>query len=291
MPPEFLAAICRTLGEDHQRVLVRPISGGDINTAVELRFPGESVFVKYGGVDAQGFAAECEGLEALTSINSGLMIPRPIAHGELLGRGFLAMELLELTPKSVRSDAALGQGLARLHGHHQSYFGWHRDNRIGATPQPNPATQDWVQFFLQHRLRHQALLLRDRAIEDGIEAIGEVIEPLFDGYIPYPSLLHGDLWGGNYAACGDQAVIYDPACYHGCRETDLAMTELFGGFGPGFYAAYNATAPLHQGYPLRRPLYQLYHVLNHANLFGGAYLPQARQRIAQILASVSGPDG
>ncbi len=289
MPPDLLAAICRSLGKSASDIAVtRPISGGDINSAVELRIGERSVFVKYGGVDSEAFAAEADGLQALAAAASGLIVPEPIAYGEARGRSFLVLEMLKLTPKSQRSDAALGAGLAKLHNIRQPGFGWHRDNRIGATRQPNPQTEDWLTFCGEHRLAHQARLLGNLAITEGVERLCRGLATLFADFQPYPSLLHGDLWGGNYAGCGERAAIFDPACYFGCRESDLAMTELFGGFGPAFYAAYDEHLPLDPGYPRRRGLYQLYHVLNHANLFGGAYVPQAQDRLATLIQSIDG---
>ncbi len=291
MPPDFLAALCRTLDLDKNRLTVTAISGGDINTAVKLRTHDDEVFVKYGGVDADAFGAESDGLEALyQAADSGdgtLLIPKPIAFGELTGRPFLAMESLHLSPKSEGSDAAMGLGLAQIHRRRQATFGWHRDNRIGATPQPNPPSLDWLEFFLQHRLLHQAALLGDREILRGIEKISRNIDQLFDRFEPFPSLLHGDLWSGNYAAVGNHAAMFDPACYYGCRETDLAMTELFGGFGPAFFTRYNQSLALDHGYPKRRPVYQLYHLLNHANLFGGSYIPQALDQLDIIANNIA----
>ncbi|MEM1088780.1 MAG: fructosamine kinase family protein [Pseudomonadota bacterium] len=289
MPPDLLAAICRSLGKSASDIAVtRPISGGDINSAVELRLGERSVFVKYGGVDSDAFAAEAEGLQALAAADSGLVVPEPIAYGETGGCSFLVLEMLRLTPKSTRSDAELGVGLASLHEIRQRGFGWHRDNRIGATRQPNPQTEDWQTFFGEHRLAHQARLLGNRAVTDSVNRLRGGMSALFADFQAFPSLLHGDLWGGNYAACGERAAIFDPACYFGCRESDLAMTELFGGFGPAFYAAYEDRLPLDPGYPRRRGLYQLYHVLNHANLFGGAYVPQAQERLAGLIQSLDG---
>lgn len=286
MHPELLSAVCRALGAQQYRnsePVCFPISGGDINSAVKLVLGRETFFVKSGGVDAEGFAAESDGLEALFDADSGIVIPRPVLHGEYRGHAYLVLEWLDLKPKTNASDAALGAGLARLHGTRQPAFGWHRPNRIGATVQPNPITDRWPSFFVQQRLRHQARLLGDAEVTEGIDAIEAEIDALFDGFTPYPSLLHGDLWGGNYSASDQGPAMFDPACYFGCRETDLAMTELFGGFGPAFYEAYHHNLPLNSGYRRRRGLYQLYHILNHANLFGGAYLPQARERIIRIV--------
>ncbi|MFK7957270.1 MAG: fructosamine kinase family protein [Lysobacterales bacterium] len=295
MPPDFLAALCRKLGLHQDDLVVTPVNGGDINTAVTLISPKERLFVKYGGVDADAFGAESDGLEALYEAadegDGALQIPRPIAYGELCGRAFLAMECLQIRPKSQHSDSAMGRGLAQIHARRRATFGWHRNNRIGATRQPNPPNSHWVDFFLQHRLLHQATLLGDPQVLRELDNISRNADQLFDRFQPFPSLLHGDLWGGNYAAVGHRAAMFDPACYHGCRETDVAMTELFGGFGPAFFASYNQALALDPGYPRRRPLYQLYHLLNHANLFGGSYISQSLDQldvIARTIAEASG---
>lgn len=286
MNPAFVESLTRALGEASPPARWETVSGGDINAAAIIRFESASYFAKFGGVDRQAFEAEAEGLDALRATGSSLVIPKPLATGDAGGQAFLVLERLPLTRKSAATDRALGRGLAELHGIEQPRFGWHRDNRIGATPQPNPWADDWVPFFARYRLRHQARLLGQRAVSEAVEALTPQLPRLFAGFEPYPSLLHGDLWGGNYAgSSAGSAAVYDPACYFGCRESDLAMTELFGGFGPAFYEAYEDQLPLQIGYPQRRPLYQLYHVLNHANLFGGSYTRQALSLLEQLIAA------
>jgi len=182
-----------------------------------------------------------------------------------------------------------GRRLAALHRHTGDGFGWHRDNTIGATPQPNDAAGDWIDFYRHRRLAFQLSLaarrgLGRRALAKG-ERILDRLPGFFPGYRPDPSLLHGDLWGGNYGYADGQPVLFDPAVYHGDREADLAMTELFGGFPAEFHAAYRETWPLDPGYPVRRTLYNLYHVLNHYNLFGGGYAGQAERMLDELLAA------
>jgi fructosamine-3-kinase len=184
--------------------------------------------------------------------------------------------------------AALGRGLAALHANHAERFGWHRDNTIGSTPQPNAWSDSWLEFWRDRRLAQQLELAHrnGHALARG-DALLAGLHQLLDGHEPRPSLLHGDLWGGNAGFTdGGEPVVYDPACYCGDREADLAMTELFGGFRPAFHAAYREAAPLAPGYPLRRDLYNLYHVLNHLNLFGGGYLRQAGSMIDRLLSEI-----
>jgi fructosamine-3-kinase len=170
-------------------------------------------------------------------------------------------------------------------------FGWHRDNTIGSTPQPNRRNRDWAQFWAGQRLDFQ---LRMAAANDAGarlvargERLLEALPALLERHRPPASLLHGDLWSGNYAYTRDgEPAIFDPATYYGDRETDLAMTELFGGFPREFYAAYQSAWPLDAGYATRKRLYNLYHVLNHFNLFGGGYLAQAQGLIDGLLSEV-----
>lgn len=269
---------------------IERLGGGDINEAFAIRGLTSGVFVKLNRrAEADLFAAEHAALAEIVATGT-LRVPKPLGWGERDGVAYLALELLEFGPSSARAEAGLGGALARLHRIEQPWFGWHRDNFIGRTPQPNPRTSDWIEFFGASRLEFQVKLLRDRGGAPGLkrrcEALIVRLPELFAGFCPRPSLLHGDLWGGNHATLADgHAVAFDPASYYGCRETDLAMTELFGGFGPAFYRGYEAEWPLDPGYPRRRPLYQLYHVLNHANLFGGSYLGQTQRLMERIIRS------
>jgi fructosamine-3-kinase len=218
-------------------------------------------------------------------------VPAVLGFGTSGDRAFLALEWIEFGPVQPGTEARLGEGLARLHRTIAGRFGWHRDNTIGATPQRNDWTADWLEFFAKHRLGYQLELAErsghgGRWVERGCE-LCERLDAFFSGYAPQPSLLHGDLWGGNWAADTSGApVIFDPATYYGDREADLAMTHLFGGFGREFYAAYDAAWPLDRGANARRDLYNLYHVLNHLNLFGGGYRAQAERMIERLLAEM-----
>ncbi len=267
----------------------RPVSGGDISAAWRLQAAGGDVFLKTGPASSlHMFEAEAEGLVELAGANA-VRVPTVYAVGEVGGDAFAAFEWLEFDRQSRDVEQKLGRQLAELHRSVKDRFGWHRDNTIGLTPQHNPWSENWVDFFAEHRLRYQLQLAADRGFGGELQLHGarllKRLPVFFDGYEPAASLLHGDLWGGNWAACGGEPVIFDPAVYYGDRETDLAMTRLFGGFGRAFYSAYEASWPLAPGHEQRLHLYQLYHVLNHLNLFGSGYLGRATQLIESLLRS------
>jgi fructosamine-3-kinase len=234
------------------------------------------------------FEAEADALRALTATHS-VRVPQPIVSGTAAGQAFLVLDYLDLRG---RGDAALlGEQMAQLHRVPQTRFGWTHDNWIGSTPQRNAWQHDWIAFWREQRLGFQLALAAQNGYGGALQRDGDMLlarlDALFDGYTPAPSLLHGDLWGGNHAYLADGApVIFDPALYVGDRECDLAMSELFGGFAPDFYAAYRASWPLDAGYAVRKTLYNLYHILNHANLFGAGYAAQAARMTAALLAQI-----
>jgi fructosamine-3-kinase len=236
------------------------------------------------------FDAEAQGLREMAAINA-VRVPEVICYGQADGHSYLVLEYIALGGLRGKASALLGQQLAKMHRATQPYFGWHIDNTIGSTPQINERSHDWLQFWQQQRLGQQLSFAANNGFGGRLQQRGEKLladlPALLDGYEPQASLLHGDLWGGN-AAADDRGnpVIFDPACYYGDRETDLAMTELFGGFGSDFFAAYQAEYPLDSGYQLRKTLYNLYHILNHLNLFGGGYLGQAESMIDRLLAEI-----
>ena len=231
------------------------------------------------------FEAEADGLAALAA--AGARVPAPLCHGSAGGEAFLVLEYLE-----IRGDgdyAALGRALARVHSVLGESFGWRRDNYIGKTPQLNPRSSSWSEFWRDARLAPQLELARKNGLGAGLLRRGErlidAVPRLLSGHAPRASLLHGDLWSGNSGFLAKGApVLFDPAVYWGDREADLAMTELFGGFPAAFYSAYAEAAPLDPGYAQRKTLYNLYHVLNHANLFGGGYASRAERMIDGLLA-------
>jgi len=287
---ELEAAIARALGREFSVSDRAPVGGGCISEAWRLDSSEGPCFVKTGPADAaDAFAAEADGLVALGS--GELRVPAVLARGECGGRAWLLLEYLDLRGLDRAAGARLGEALAALHGDAGGSFGWHRDNYIGSTPQANGELGGWVTFLRERRLRPQLVLAADRGAPAGLAEAGErLLEALpafFADYDPHPALLHGDLWGGNAAALGDGTpVLFDPAVYRGDREADLAMTELFGGFPPAFYEAYDATLPRDPGYATRRELYNLYHLLNHHNLFGGGYGRQALASCERLLAAL-----
>jgi fructosamine-3-kinase len=265
------------------------VAGGCINECHVVRGGGRAYFVKVNAAQrAQMFAAEAEGLEEIARTGT-VRVPAPLCHGVCSRFSWLVLEHLELQPATDRSMRELGRRLARMHRVTAARFGWRRDNAIGSTPQPNAQGEDWIAFWRSHRLGFQLELAAAKGYGGRLIALGErLLEKLpafFAGYRPQPSLLHGDLWAGNVAAtAAGEPVLFDPAVYYGDREADIAMTELFGGFAPAFYEAYRAEYPLEPGYEVRRQLYNLYHVLNHLNLFGGAYRARAERTMGELIA-------
>lgn len=267
----------------------KPISGGDINHAFLLQGKKACYFVKLNRADlVDMFAAEFTGLYELAQTQT-VKVPKPITFGQTADASFLVLEFLDLKRATPQSERSFGEQLAQLHLRKQPFFGWHIDNTIGSTPQKNARTENWVTFWREKRLGFQLQLAAQKGYSSQLQALGEKLserlDDFFVNYTPQPSLLHGDLWGGNVATTEqNQPVIFDPACYYGDRETDLAMTELFGGFSQNFYAAYNDVWQLDADYKTRKMLYNLYHILNHVNLFGGGYALQAQQMMQKLLA-------
>ncbi len=288
MPGALATAIEEACGVRIDPAGLREVGGGSINRSCVVDSDAGRLFLKINAASCfEMFAAEAEGLAELAGA-AELRVPRVHGFGIAGGDAWLAMECLELGRADEACRRRLGEGLAALHRHTADAHGWHRDNTIGSTPQPNRRDPDWVRFLGEQRIGHQLDLAAGVGAGDLLEDGHRLLERLgefFTDYRPVPSLLHGDLWGGNFGAVGGEPVIFDPAVYFGDRETDIAMTELFGGFGAAFYEAYRSAWPLDPGYEIRRDLYQLYHVLNHLNLFGGAYLGQARSLIGRLLAA------
>jgi protein-ribulosamine 3-kinase len=263
----------------------RSVSGGCINQSYLLADDQRRFFVKLNDAKRLAmFEAEAGGLQQILASQT-VRAPRPICHGIADDQAYLVMEYLDLR---AHGDAtALGQQLALMHHPQQAYFGGLRHTTL----QPNTQTASWITFMREQRIGYQLRLAAQNGYVGKLQTQGQKLlaglDAFFTDHQPQASLLHGDLWGGNHGYLADGTpVIFDPAVYYGDRETDLAMTELFGGFAPAFYAAYREAWPLDTGYGVRKTLYNLYHILNHVNLFGGGYAAQALQMIAQLNAEL-----
>ncbi|MEH1849309.1 MAG: fructosamine kinase family protein [Nostoc sp.] len=286
------AHISQVTGEKFQSQQRRAVGGGCINQGYAVSNGEITYFVKQNlASQVAMFEAEGLGLEEMLATAS-IRVPKPLTWGVAENSSYIVLEWLELGSGNSNSslrDAPrweeMGHKLAAMHKASSSQgFGWKINNTIGSTPQINTWTADWVEFYIKHRLGYQFQLAKRRGgnfpqQEKLLAAIPELL-----AHQVQPSLVHGDLWGGN-AGCtaSGEPVIFDPATYFGDREVDIAMTELFGGFPTAFYKGYNEVFPLDPGYEQRKTLYNLYHILNHFNLFGGGYGSQANRMIDQIL--------
>lgn len=276
------------LGETLPTARLSPVGGGDINTSLRMECRARSFFVKLRPVaELAMFETEAESLAALSRCTA-LRAPGVIACAAVDAHAVLLLEWLNLRPLRDEADAVrAGEALAALHRIGNARYGWPHDNFIGSTPQANPWHENWALFFARHRLQPQLALAASHGFRGELQRNGERlcerIGAFFLDYRPVPSLLHGDLWHGNVGMLDTgEPALFDPACHFGDREADVAMTELFGGFPLAFYAAYRRAWPLDADYERRKPLYNLYHVLNHLNLFGRGYLNQAERMAARL---------
>jgi len=284
------------VGQSGQKGTLVQRSSSGFGSTFRLEFEDQRYFIKRLPI-AEGdlLEAEADGLRRLaqagsSSSSDGLRVPRVHGLVELADHRWLVLEWLSLLPLSRSAAGRLGEQLAEHHRRATAArFGLGRDNYIGATPQINTLADDWAEFFFEHRLGAliQRLNASGRAFAfNTIEQLRLRWSARFSEYRPTPSLLHGDLWTGNAGMLSDGTpAVYDPAVHYCDRECDLAMAALFGGFGREFFETYEATWPLETGWELRREFYQLYHVLNHALLFGGGYLSDAERRIEALLKS------
>ncbi len=264
----------------------RPVGGGCINQAVALSDGDRTYFVKVNApTQVEMFAAEALALKEMHATQT-IRVPQPICWGSTDNHSFIAMEWLEFGRGNNAAWEQMGRNLAALHRHPgPDQFGWAQNNTIGSTPQINTWMDAWSDFFAEQRIGYQLRLAKRKGgrFPNVDEVVAAVRERLADRQ-PQPSFLHGDLWSGNaaFTATGEPTII-DPAAYWGDREADLAMTELFGGFPAAFYRGYDQAWAIDSGYQQRKSLYNLYHVLNHFNLFGGGYGSQASRTIDQLL--------
>lgn len=278
--PSLEAAVAGCFGRGVTITRSTALSGGDINEARRLSLSsGEEVFVKSNtAANRAFFAAEEQGLRAIAATHT-IRTPAVLGRGVDERRSFLLLELVRSGPRDRRFWERFGQQLAAMHRADTSAlvpgFGFPADNFIGASPQYNSPRERWTDFFRDCRLAPQIARAERWFDNRTLERFQRLLSRL-ETLLPEPeapALLHGDLWSGNFLTGPDgQAWLIDPAVYVGHPEADLAMTELFGGFAPAFYAAYREANPLAPGYAQRRDLYNLYHLLNHLNLFGGGYL-------------------
>ncbi len=265
------------------------MGGGCINQAQLISDGNQQYFIKTNKRSLLSmFTSEAQALTEIAATQT-VRVPQVIVAGEYAQQSFLVLENLQLGGRC--NMAMLGQQLAAMHKVTRPQFGWHQENVIGSTQQINTPMNNWVLFWQQHRLGFQLSLAEKNAYGGELQKQGERLladmAVLFKNYHPQASLLHGDLWGGNAAGLMDGSpVIFDPALYFGDREADIAMTELFGGFSSDFYAAYKEAWPLDNGYQVRKTFYNIYHIINHLNLFGEGYYSQAVNMINRVLAEI-----
>jgi fructosamine-3-kinase len=281
--------ISKVTGDKFEITNRRSVGGGCINQGYAVSSSTITYFVKLNKASLLDmFEAEALGLKQMLGTKT-IRVPKPICVGTTADLGYIVLEWLELGgSNSTQSWEQMGRQLAAMHRctpPSQKGFGWDINNTIGSTPQINTWTSNWKKFFAEHRLGYQFQLARRRGGHfPQQEQVIAAVEKLLN-HQPKPSLVHGDLWGGNAALTkSGEPVILDPATYIGDREVDIAMSELFGGFPGAFYRGYNDVWPLDSGYKQRKTLYNLYHILNHFNLFGGGYASQANSMIEQILS-------
>lgn len=289
--PEIAQQIASSLNTHFVLEKINAIGGGCINEAYHIQGYNQHYFVKLNKASCLTmFEAEAAGLKEIQDSHS-LRVPEPKCWGCDDINAWLVLEYLELSHAPRQNAEALGLGLAQMHRTFSEQFGWIRNNTIGSTLQKNEPSSDWVDFWRHNRLGYQLHLAQINGYKGKLQAQSERLmadlDVFFAGLNINASLLHGDLWSGNYSFdLTGQPVLFDPAVYYGDREADLAMTELFGGFPTQFYSIYQEAYPLDTGYRTRKTLYNLYHVLNHLNLFGGGYLRQAEQMTDKLLAEI-----
>jgi fructosamine-3-kinase len=281
--------ITQATGKQFEIVDRQTISGGSINQAYLISSNQAQYFVKINQSNlVEMFAAEAKGLSEIADTKT-IKVPTVICWGVAEAQSYLVLEYLDLidnaTPKNWNQ---MGRDLATMHQIRISpnrQFGWHIDNTIGSTPQVNTWEDNWATFFTNHRIGYQLQLAQSNGGKfPRAEQLIAKIPSLLANYRPKPSLVHGDLWSGNVGfTTAGIPVIFDPATYWGDREVDVAMAALFGGFPNAFFQGYADVYPLDPDYSTRKILYDLYHILNHHNLFGGNYQGQANNMIDRLL--------
>ena len=278
--------ISETTGKPFTVERQKSVSGGCINQGYCLIGSDIKYFVKINHASkVEMFAAEALGLKEMAQTQT-IRVPKPICWGMTERSSYIVLEWLEFGSSHNSAWEEMGIKLAKMHNYQgENKFGWSENNTIGSTPQVNNWTDTWSDFFANHRIGFQLKLANRKGGNFGnYNQIVDKVRQILASIEPKPSLVHGDLWSGNVAVTdAGEPVILDPATYYGDREVDLAMTELFGGFPAAFYRGYNEVFPLDKGYKKRKTLYNLYHILNHFNLFGGGYGSQANFMIEEVL--------
>jgi protein-ribulosamine 3-kinase len=291
IPPDLQAAVEEKLSgifSSHFSILKnQPVGGGCINHAHKLETNHVNFFLKWNDASAypKMFEAEAKGLSELRSAKA-LYIPDVVLSGEANGKSFLILEWIEPGKRKNNFWNDFGEKLALIHQHTSTNFGLDHDNYIGSLNQSNRQHTSWTEFFIHERLEPQLKLAIDnnKLSNHQITHSSNLFNRLHE-IIPEekPSLLHGDLWNGNFMIGKDgSACLIDPAVYYGHREMDLAMTKLFGGFDSAFYQSYNETFPLEKNFETRIDIHNLYPLLVHVNLFGGGYIQQVNSILSRF---------
>ena len=282
---EISAQIAKKTGTSFAVRDRRSVGGGCINQAYQIRGDSCTYFVKLNqAVKVEMFQAEALGLQQMYDTQT-IIVPQPVCWGVAENKSYIVLQWLDLGRANNSSWLEMGKQLALMHQKGKAErFGWQMNNTIGSTPQINNWKDSWADFFAKERIGYQLRLANRKGGNFGnIEEIIATVAKKLANHNPQASLVHGDLWSGNADATRDGTpTIFDPATYYGDREVDLAMTELFGGFPAAFYQGYNQQWQLEDGYQERKAIYNLYHILNHFNLFGGGYGSQAKRIIQQL---------
>ncbi|MDE1462550.1 fructosamine kinase family protein [Spartinivicinus poritis] len=273
------------LNKDFHTITTYPIHGGDINQAFKLEGSKQQLFLKLqSGMPSDWFQQEFNGLTAILATKA-INAPEPVIFGEYEDNQFLVLKYLNLI--TTGDWFQYGEQLAHLHkiNNGKQHYGWPDDNFIGHTAQKNSWNNEWANFFAQQRIGYQLEIATSNGymLAAPNQQIIDVIYNQLAEHQPLASLVHGDLWKGNTGFTETGPVLFDPACYYADREVDLAMTELFERLPDAFYQGYQAVYPLEKGYQQRKSIYNLYHLINHLNLFGRGYLGSVNSTIRQLI--------
>jgi protein-ribulosamine 3-kinase len=284
--PEILHQITTSLGEPITNI--NAVAGGDINRVYSINTSKGKYIIKINSRDEYPgmFKLEQEGLQAISD-TATIKVPHVILNGDTAKESFLLMEHIASRRPTTESLWLLGIQLAAMHKCGSTAFGWHNNNYIGSLRQLNNKRNTWTNFYIEQRLQPLVTMAFNRALLSNadlknFEALYKRLPSIFDE--EQPSLVHGDLWSGNYLIAEDESpYLIDPAVYYGHREMDIAMSALFGGFGDDFYKAYNEAFKLNDNWKNRIELWNLYPLLVHVNLFGRNYVPQLQANLKKYL--------